>query len=110
MRICFLALLVGCGSNSGGGGAPGPDSGSLTPPPTLLATLDPTALAGSILAIDSAFLYFTTSSAVMRLPLAGGAPLQVAAGMRGPLVLGADRIYGFDATGIVSASKTGGPV
>jgi hypothetical protein len=80
----------------------------MTPPPTVLATLDPTMLAGSNLAIDSAFLYFTTSSAAMRLPLAGGAPVQIAAGMRGPLVLGANDVYGFDATGIVSVPKTGG--
>jgi hypothetical protein len=108
VRTCLLALLMGCGSASGGSGASTADAGTTVPPPTVLATLDPTVLAGSNLAIDSAFLYFTTSSAAMRLPLVGGAPMQIAAGMRGPLVLGANDVYGFDATGIVSAPKTGG--
>src|SRR5262249_13422760 len=106
VRVWPLALLVGCGS-AAGGAPPVPDGRPTTPPP-VWATLGPTALGGSSLAIDSAFLYFTTSTAAMRVPLAGGAPLVVAAAMRGPLVLDASNVYGFDATGIVSAPKTGG--
>jgi hypothetical protein len=108
VRFCLFALMVGCGSNAGGVGPPPSDAGTTTPPPTVLATLGPAALNGSNLAIDSAFLYFTTSSGAMRVPLAGGTPVQVAAGMRGPLVLDAKNVYGFDATGIVSAPKSGG--
>jgi hypothetical protein len=74
----------------------------------VLTTIDPAQLNGSTLAIDASALYFTTTAGAMRLPLAGGAPILVAAGMHGPLVLDASTVYGFDATGIVSAPKSGG--
>ena len=79
-----------------------------TPPPTVLASTSAAELNGATLAVDSTFLYFTTTSTVQRIALAGGLPLTVATNMHGPIVLDANNVYGFDATGIVSAPKSGG--
>jgi hypothetical protein len=74
----------------------------------VLVTRDPAQLAGGSLALDSTFLYFSTSSAVERIALTGGTPSTVASGMHGPIALDASHVYGFDATGIVSAPQSGG--
>jgi hypothetical protein len=101
------ALLAGCSAGTGGGGQ-GARRDSSTPGPTVLVTRDPAQLAGASLALDSTFLYFSTTSMVERIALAGGTPSTVASGMHGPIAVDASHVYGFDATGIVSAPKSGG--
>ena len=109
MRVCLLALLVGCGSHSSGGGG-GPDLGSSTTPPTVLATFDPAQLNGQFLALELPFLYFGANGNLMRIPTVGGAPDLIGTGITGPFVLDAVNAYGFDASGIASVPKVGGTV
>jgi hypothetical protein len=110
MRWWWLALGCGCTLFGSGSGNRGPDAASADSPPapTLLVRMDPTQLAGSTLAIDAASLYFTTTTGVMKVPLAGGTPTLVATGITGPLAQDATNLYGFGSAGVVSAPKASG--